>query len=101
MSLSRGISKRFPLHIVVFLAPATLVYTLFMIYPLADSIRLSFYSADESGATFFAGLANYVTIVTDPDWSGAFWNSLQEQLHLFLRPHVGAESHRPAAGGAA
>lgn len=83
MRSSRGISKKFPLHIVVFLAPATLVYTLFMIYPLADSIRLSFYSADETGATYFAGLANYIVMVTDPDWSGAFWNSLKNNFIFF------------------
>ena len=83
MSSSRGISKKFPVHIVVFLAPATLVYTLFMIYPLADSIRLSFYSADETGATYFAGLTNYIVMVTDPDWSGAFWNSLKNNFIFF------------------
>ena len=32
--------KPFPTHIFVFLAPATIIYTLFMVYPLADSLRL-------------------------------------------------------------
>ena len=36
--------KPFPWHIVAFLAPATLIYTLFMIYPLIDSLRLSLYN---------------------------------------------------------
>jgi len=75
--------KRFPLHIVVFLAPATFVYTLFMIYPLADSIRLSLYDMDETGRSFFVGLANYATMVTDEQWSGAFWNALKNNLIFF------------------
>ena len=32
--------KPFPTHIVVFLAPAVIIYTVFMIYPLLDSLRL-------------------------------------------------------------
>jgi raffinose/stachyose/melibiose transport system permease protein len=36
--------KPFPVHILVFLAPAVIIYTLFMIYPLLDSLRLSFYT---------------------------------------------------------
>ncbi len=74
---------RFPFHIVVFLAPATLVYTLFMIYPLADSIRLSLYTQDEAGALHFAGWLNYATMLTDPDWSGPFWNALWNNLVFF------------------
>lgn len=40
----RSQRKPFPVHILVFLAPATLVYTLFMVYPLIDSLRLSFFA---------------------------------------------------------
>ncbi len=79
-----GSRRRFPLHIIVFLAPATLVYTLFMIYPLADSIRFSFYGTDETGRSFFIGVANYVTMLSDPEWSGAFWNALRNNFYFFL-----------------
>ena len=41
--------RDFPTHIVIFLAPATIVYTLFMVYPLIDSVRLSFYGTAEDG----------------------------------------------------
>ncbi len=86
--------KKFPFHIVVFLAPATLIYTLFMIYPLADSIRMSFFSADSSGATFFTGLTNYRTLLLDPDWSESFWNALLNNfkffaVHMLLQNPIG------------
>ena len=74
----------FPSHVVVFLAPATIIYTLFMIYPLADSIRLSLYTTDASGAHHFVGLANYVVMATDPEWSGAFWNALRNNFLFFV-----------------
>ncbi|RED51597.1 carbohydrate ABC transporter permease [Aestuariispira insulae] len=75
---------RFPWHIAVFLAPAVLIYTLFMIYPLLDSIRLSFFTADDSGAISYAGFANYVTILGDPEWRASFLNALYNNLVFFL-----------------
>ena len=58
-------TKPFPFHILVFLLPATLIYTVFMTYPLFDSIRLSFFATDASGAESFVGLQNYVTLLTN------------------------------------
>lgn len=81
--MNRILKKPFPTHIFVFLAPAVLIYSIFMIYPLLDSIRMSFYTADESGALSFIGLANYVTIFTDPSWSKAFWNAFNNNMILF------------------
>ncbi len=72
--------KPFPTHIVVFLAPAVIVYTLFMIWPLADSLRLSFQSSD-TGA--FSGLGNYVTLLTSDQWSVRFWSALRNNLVFF------------------
>ncbi len=77
------IRSRFPVHVLVFIAPALLIYTLFMVYPLADSIRLSLYTLDEAGKPHFAGLANYVTMLTDPEWSGPFWNALGNNFKFF------------------
>jgi len=76
-------NRRFPFHIAVFLAPAVVIYTLFMIYPLLDSIRLSFYSLDAAGVPYFDGVGNYLTLFGDPNWSGAFWNALWNNLILF------------------
>ncbi|MBF9232690.1 carbohydrate ABC transporter permease [Microvirga alba] len=75
--------SRFPLHIAVFLAPALVIYTVFSIYPLVDTIRLSFYSGDETGARHFSGLSNFYTLLTDPAWSGHFWNALKNNLIFF------------------
>ncbi|MEO3433415.1 sugar ABC transporter permease [Inquilinus sp. CAU 1745] len=76
--------KPFPFHILVFLAPATLIYTVFSIYPLADSMRLSLFTGTEGGEEIFAGLANYVTLLTDPRWSESFWNALSNNVVFFL-----------------
>ncbi len=76
--------KPFPTHIIVFLAPATIIYTVFMVYPLLDSLRLSFFS-NQTGA--FIGLQNYITLFTDALWSVRFWSALQNNL-LFFAIHM-------------
>jgi raffinose/stachyose/melibiose transport system permease protein len=70
-------------HIAVFLAPAVLVYTAVMIWPLFNTLRLSLYTSGESGRVF-AGLANFRTLLGDPRWSGAFWNALGNNVWFFL-----------------
>src|SRR4051812_42172654 len=75
--------KPFPWHIVVFLAPAVLIYTLFMIYPLVDTLRLSFFTQDQFKVETFAGLQNYVRLFTDDNWAPGFWNAFKNNLVFF------------------
>ena len=70
-------------YIVVFLAPAAIVYTVFSIYPLFDTIRLSLYATDQNGVESFIGLGNFVTLLTDPRWAGPFWNAFRNNLVFF------------------
>ena len=59
------------------------VYTLFSIYPADRHDPLSLYAADGTGATHFVGLGNFVTLLTDPNWSGPFWNAFRNNLIFF------------------
>lgn len=77
-------SKAFPFHILVFLAPAVIVYTVFMILPLIDSLRLSLYTTTADHAEVFNGLNNYITLVTDPQWSSAFQNAFWNNVKFFI-----------------
>ncbi len=86
--------KPFPWHILVFLAPATFVYTLFMIFPLVDSMRLSFFAASPGQPDVFVGLQNYVTLLTNELWSPRFWNALKNNfiffgVHFFVQNPIG------------
>lgn len=69
-------------YILVFLAPATLIYTVFAIYPIFESLRLSLYAGRDGGAAF-VGLANYARLLGEPYWSGQFWNALGNNVLLF------------------
>ena len=84
MQAPRARKKPFPWHIFVFLAPAVLIYSLFMIYPLFDSLRLSFFTQDVRNVESFAGLQNYVRLLTDADLSPRFWNALGNNVVFFI-----------------
>jgi raffinose/stachyose/melibiose transport system permease protein len=88
--------KPFPTHIVVFLAPAFIIYTLFMIYPLLDSLRVSLYAPVEANAATeqFVGFANYQRLFTDPNYaprlSGAILNNLVFfSIHMLVQNPIG------------
>jgi raffinose/stachyose/melibiose transport system permease protein len=71
------------LHIAVFLAPAVLVYTAVMIWPLFNTLRLALYTSGDEGRVF-SGLANFVTLFGDPRWSQSFWNALGNNFWFFI-----------------
>ncbi len=81
-------------YIIVFLAPAAIIYSVFSVFPLIDTIRLSLYAADANGVNHFVGFANFVTLLTDPHWSGPFWNAFRNNLvffavHMFVQNSIG------------
>ncbi len=66
----------------LYVLPALLIYTVFMAYPLIDSIRLSFYTGT-TGAREFVGFGNYVRLFTDPVVSVRFWNAFKNNWVFF------------------
>ena len=75
-------------HILVFLLPAFVIYTVFAIYPIIESLRLSLYHTAQTaesavGAAEFVGLGNYIRMFTEPYWAEQFWNALKNNLLLF------------------
>jgi len=70
-------------HIVVFLAPAVLVYTALMIVPLFGTLNLSLFN-EAGDVRVFVGFANFATLFGDPRWSAQFWNALGNNAWFFL-----------------
>lgn len=84
-------SKRTPAYIFVFLAPAVVVYSLFMIYPLLDSLRLSFFTFTEDNRQVWNGIANYSKLLSDSEWAPRFWGALGNNL-LFFCIHMAVQN---------
>jgi raffinose/stachyose/melibiose transport system permease protein len=76
--------KPFPFHIVVFLAPALLIYSAFMIYPLLDSLRLSLFSQGLDFKEHFVGLDNYRKLLTSDPFAPQLWNALRNNFLFFV-----------------
>ena len=60
------------LRAVIFIAPAFIILFVFIIYPVFETIRLSFY--DKIGREFL-GWSNYVWAVKDPDFRRSILNN--------------------------
>ena len=80
---SSTIKRPFRWHIIVFLAPALLVYTAFMIVPLAGTLQLSLFRRIDQQLVF-VGLDNFRMLFGDPRWSVNFWNALGNNVWFFI-----------------
>ena len=70
-------------HIIIFLAPAFIIYTAFMIVPLFGTLQISLYT-EVDGARKFVGLQNFFTLFGDEIWSTRFWNALINNIWFFI-----------------
>ncbi|MDR7316853.1 sugar ABC transporter permease [Brevibacillus nitrificans] len=76
LRLWRRKAKRL-LVVLSFLAPALLLYGIFMLYPMIDAIRLSLFDWDGASPTMnFVGVDNYINLLKD----GIFLQSLLHNL---------------------
>lgn len=75
--------RPFRWHILVFLAPAILVYTAIMIVPLADTLRLALFTTIDNKPVFI-GFGNFHRLFGESVWSDAFWNSLRNNIVFFI-----------------
>ena len=62
------------------LAPALILFSVFVVLPILASIRLAFYEWDGLGPARFIGLGNYRELWQDP----VFWTSLRNNLGWLL-----------------
>src|SRR5262249_52438633 len=77
--------ERFPVHILVFIGPAFAIYTLVMVYPIFNSLSVSFYTMGGPGVQpTFAGIDNYIKLVTTGPWAVRFWSAVAHNLLFFL-----------------
>ena len=83
MPISSGARRPFRWHIIVFMLPAFIVYSLVMIIPLAGTLWLSFFN-EVDGERVFVGLGNFATLFGEDKWSVDFWNALWNNVIFFI-----------------
>lgn len=67
-----------------FITPGFLIYTLFMIIPLAAAFYYSFFSWSGMGQMRFIGLENFRRIFFEPRMASIFWNALGNNFSYLL-----------------
>jgi raffinose/stachyose/melibiose transport system permease protein len=70
----------------LFVAPALLMYAIFVLQPLGLTIQYSLYRWNGVGPARWVGLSNYVTVLRDPDLLGTIVNSFQLLLFFSVVP---------------
>ncbi|MBI1280607.1 MAG: ABC transporter permease subunit [Anaerolineaceae bacterium] len=80
-------------HLLVFLGPAVIIYSLFLTWPLLDSLRASFFDLEVSTANgvtttteTFVGFDNFNRLLTDPNttnYDERLWNAIGNNIRFF------------------
>ena len=70
-------------YILWFILPAALLYTVFLALPLLDSLRLSFFTVNDSRQMVFSGFDNYKTLLTEGKWLEQFLRALANSFKFF------------------
>ncbi|WP_233451827.1 carbohydrate ABC transporter permease [Rubrobacter xylanophilus] len=71
-----------PVH-ALFLLPAFLLYTLFVVYPMVSALRFSLYEWNGLERVAFSGLENFRTLFTRYPYDEEVWDALRHNLYLF------------------
>jgi raffinose/stachyose/melibiose transport system permease protein len=88
-SVSRGSShRRRALAGWLFVLPALSMYALFVLQPLARTIKYSLYRWDGVGPATWVGLANYRSVLDDPDLLGSIFNSFRLVIFFSFIPVI-------------
>jgi raffinose/stachyose/melibiose transport system permease protein len=64
----------------LFVAPALIVYSVYVLYPILTTLMYSFYEWDGMGVGVFVGLQNYIDLLSD----AIFWKSLTNNAWVVL-----------------
>ena len=64
----------------LFLAPAVLMFAVYVILPIIQSVWLSLFEWDGLGDKTFVGLANYIELFSDDQ----FWTALKNNIYWMV-----------------
>lgn len=73
----------------LFLTPAVVLFSVYVIFPIIQSIWLSFYEWDGLGEKTFIGLSNYFELFTDEQFWTALVNNIYWLIFFMLAPPIG------------
>lgn len=85
----RWLRLQFTLAPVYFLAPAMILFTVFVLWPIVQSIWISFHEWSGFGEMTWVGLENYRRLFQDPDFAISLANNVRWLVLMLLAPVAG------------
>jgi raffinose/stachyose/melibiose transport system permease protein len=76
-------ARRLPL-LLTFLLPALLLYTVFIVYPLASALQYSLFTWTGTKQNGFAGISNFTNLLTKYPLSEQVWRALAHNCIFFV-----------------
>lgn len=73
----------------LFLIPALCLFSLYVLYPILESIKLSFYEWDGIGEKVFVGFNNYIELASDDQFWTSLLNNVLWLVFFMLAPVLG------------
>ncbi len=68
----------------LFIFPAFIIYTVFMLLPILNSMKYSLYSGDGLIPNQFVGLDNYIRLFSEERYFTKFWNAFRNNINFFI-----------------
>ena len=73
----------------LFMAPGLILFTIYVVLPIFQSIWISFYEWDGLSPANYVGFANYVELVDDEQFYTALWNNVRWLVLFMLALPIG------------
>lgn len=73
----------------LFLAPGLIFFTVYVLYPILQSLLISLYEWDGLSPASYVGFANYVELVDDEEFYTSLWNNVRWLLCFMLAVPIG------------
>lgn len=73
----------------LFLAPGLIFFTIYVLYPIIQSLIISLYEWDGLSPAIYIGFANYVELVDDEEFYTALWNNVRWLISFMLAVPIG------------
>jgi multiple sugar transport system permease protein len=73
----------------LFMAPGLILFTIYVVLPIFQSIWISFYEWDGLSPASYVGFANYVELVDDEQFYTALWNNVRWLVLFMLALPIG------------
>ncbi len=77
-------TKKHRRFLFMFIFPAFIIYTVFMLLPILNSMKYSLYSGDGLIPGTFVGLDNFIKLFTEERYYSKFWGAFRNNIRFFL-----------------